>query len=90
MLRTLKDIIETKSLKNEYIVHYKDGAKRPSDEPPVDFLKRVFYDYMDRPACLDEKGFILLSTFAGEDPIDNIHDENRGDSYYQLSIKAIN
>lgn len=85
---TLREIIsEAKNLKNEYTIVKDCGTSSPSDEAPLDFLKRVFFDCYDRPAFLDEEGYIMLSIFGGAVPMDNIHDKERGDSYYKLYIR---
>lgn len=92
MSKTLKEVVAgAKHLKNEYRIGFNKDAKefKFSDEDPKDFLNRVFHDYSDRPAFLDEKGYIMLSIFGGEGDLDNIHNEERGDHYYQLYIRDI-
>lgn len=94
MSKTLKEIVAgAKHLKNEYRIHigFNKGAKESklSDEDSKDFLDRVFHDYSDRPAFLDERGYIMLSIFGGEEEFDNIHNKERGDHYYKLYIRDI-
>lgn len=90
IMETLQKIIDkAENMKNEYNFITEKGCCVPSDEAPEDFLKRVWFDYCDRLAYLDEEGYIMLSIFGGEGPMDNIHDYERGDIFYKLYIKVI-
>jgi hypothetical protein len=90
-MTTLKGLIDnTKELKNDYNVSdTPDKSFKASSEAPRDFLNRCFSDaYMDRPAYLDEEGYIMLSIFGRDGDVDNVHDVKH-DSYYKLYIKVV-